>query len=167
MSDNPPHRDPRLSGWVKSLLVVAALFLLAVGVVALLGAISTNRWHHYAAELRAGGDPLTFEEIEAQRATVPEEQNGARVIERLFDELNAVKRAAVDKEIRTALLVVNERMPGIDFFKGIDRSRIAPSRAFLERHRDILNELGALRDKPRGRFDMPQGRTPIPSRFPI
>lgn len=167
MSDKPRDRDPLLSGWVKALLAVATLFLLAVGVVAFLGMISTNRWHRYATELRAGGDPLTYEEIEAQRATVSEGQNGARVIERLFDKLNSVKRAAVDKEIRTALLVVNERMPGIDFFKGIDRSRIAPSRAFLERHRDILKELGALRDKPRGRFDMPQGRTPISVRFPI
>ena len=106
MSDNSRRQDPLLSGWMKALLVLATLFLLAVGVVALLGTIGTNRWTRYAAELRAGGEPLTFDEIEAQRATISEEQNGARVIERLASQLEKITVTRTDTRSPKSLLVI-------------------------------------------------------------
>ena len=90
-STQSTRRWPR---WLKALLGIGVLILLIVGTVFLLGVAATARWERFAAGLRDRGQPLTFAEIEALRATIPEDRNGARVIERLSTRLEEIKKGA-------------------------------------------------------------------------
>lgn len=150
--------------WVKVLLVMVTLALLALGALHLLGHASTARWQRYAARLRSGGDPLTFEEIEARRSKIPEELNGALVIERLSEALNHMGESRWD--VDSAVLVFDGARGGVDFFKGIPRYRIEPSRSYLEEHRDLLDKLSVLRDMSAGRFDLPLDADPTAIALP-
>ena len=150
--------------WVKLLLVAVTLALLGLGTLHLLGRASTARWQRYAARLRSGGDPLTFEEIEARRSKIPEELNGALVIERLSEALNNMGEARWD--VDSAVLVFGGGRDGVDFFKGIPRYRIEPSRSYLEEHRDLLDKLSVLRDMSAGRFELPLDADHMPTALP-
>jgi len=137
--------------WIKLLLGLAALILVGVAALYALGAAATHRWEEYATALRAKGEPLTFEEIEAQRAAIPDDRNSARVIEGLADdELKALWNHCDDP----AVIVFGGKTGGDSLFDGIAPSRIAASRRFLEKYRELFAELEALRDKPTGRFEI-------------
>lgn len=138
-----------LSGSVIALIAAVAVLALAVVVVDLLGNAGANRWRRYADKLRSGGLPLTLEEIDAQRLAIPDEQNGALVIESLADELKAM-HAALPYDVRRKLLVLG--IPEADFFEGFPRYTVEPSRQFVAEHSDILEKLEALRNRPHGRF---------------
>ena len=140
-------------GWsrsVKLLIVVVGLFVLIVGGLFVLGRASTARWQRYAAKLQADGDPLTYRQIEQRRTIVSDERNSVRIIEGFMDDLEALSDASVDGSI----FGFAKRSGGADFFTGIRRSRIEPSRVFRERQRPLLKKLTALRDFPTGRFDI-------------
>ena len=77
--------------WIKLLLGLVGLVLAGVATLYTLGAAATSRWEQYAASLRAKGQPLTFEEIEAQRAAIPDDRNSARIIERLADRITELE----------------------------------------------------------------------------
>ena len=145
------------SWWFKLRAVAIVITLLGAGTILFLGWSANRRWEGYVATLRAAGEPLTFVEIEALRATVPERENGARVIERLAIELDAIRDARIDDLIRPATtvgVVSATRGSRADFFEGIPRSTIEPTRQFAEQHRETLLELSSLRDVDSGRFDL-------------
>jgi hypothetical protein len=133
--------------WAKVLLgmigVGAAIWIIIVS----LGSAGTREWESYAASLRAKGQPLTFAEIEAQRAVIPEDKNSARVIEGLAATLDEQRGGAITLDS----LGSGSNETG-DFFTGLKRGRIERAREFLAKHQDILTKLEELRDKPTGRF---------------
>ncbi len=140
-------------GWpwsVKLLIVVVGLFVFIVGGLFVLGRASTARWQRYAAKLQADGDPLTYRQIERRRTIVPDERNSARIIEGFMDDLEAMS----DVPVVGSVFVFAKRSSGADFFTGILRSGIEPSRVFCEQQRPLLKKLTALRDFPTGRLEI-------------
>lgn len=133
--------------WPKVLVgfigICAAAWILVVS----LGASATREWERYAASLRAKGQPLMFEEIEAQRAVVSEEKNSARIIEGLAAALDEQRGGAVTLESLNS----GSNQLG-DFFTGIYQNRIDRAREYVSKHTDILTKLEEIRDKPSGRF---------------
>ena len=123
--------------WIKLLLGLVGLILAGVAALYTLGAAATSRWEQYAASLRAKGQPITFEEIEAQRAVIPDEQNSARVIEGLSDELKALGDNCDDP----AVIVLGSKKGGDSLFDGVAPGRIAASRRFLEKYHGLFAEL--------------------------
>ena len=130
--------------------MVVGIGVTGAGIVLILNVAATWRWDHYAAKLRESGGPLTFEEIEAARAEIPDELNGALVIERLHDRLEQLSNEPVDERV----FLFTRRSTETDFFTGIPRDHIEPSREFLEPYRDLLEELAVLRSMPSGRFEL-------------
>ena len=141
----------RRHAWVKFLIGAAMLVLLIVGGVYMFGWAETHRWERYAAKLRAAGEPLTFEEIDALRTPAVGEPNGALVLGQLREALESIGKSAHEEED----LVLGRKGPDIDFFKGMPRYAIEPSRAFIAEHRGLLDELSVLPSLPAGRFGRP------------
>ncbi len=81
---------------------------------------------------------------------IPDEKNGALVIDRLHDRLQELSEASAGEHV----LVFPRHADEIDFFTRIRRDKIQPSRDFLEPFRDLLGELAVLRDMSTGRFDV-------------
>lgn len=154
-----------VSPWVATLLGVGGLALLLAGLVVALGLAGANQWQRYAAVLRKGDTPLTMEEIEQARAVVPEEHNGAKVIEAIFAELEATRLPSGDERHRT-VLVFGDRAPGMDLLTGIPTHAVKPSRTFLEQHRKSLNHLGELRQYSTGRFMIDHQELPYSTLLP-
>ena len=149
---NPADKSTKRSWpWgVRIVLLLLGVALLGAGIVFFLGVAATARWDRYANTLRADGDPLTFEEVQAASAVIPDEKNGALVIERLHDRLEKVSKAPAGKHV----LVFSQHAGEVDFFTGIRRDKIQPARDFLEPYRDLLGELSVLRDMVTGRFEV-------------
>lgn len=133
---------------LKVLIVGCSAALIVVGVVVIANVVNTYRWERYVDQLRAAGQPVTFADIEARRAVIPDEQNSAKVIERLLPELDAVFRDTIDGLV----LVVGESTGTLDFHNGIPRCTLQPSYEFLNRHRAVLGQLQVLREMPAGHF---------------
>ncbi len=135
---------------VRIVLLLLGAGLFGAGIVFFLEVAATARWDRYATALRAGGNPLTFDEVQAARAVIPDEKNGALVIVRLHDRLEELSEAPAGEGV----LVFSGHGYESDFFTGIRRDTIQPSRDFLEPYRDLLAELSVLRDMPTGRFEV-------------
>ncbi|MDO8631607.1 MAG: hypothetical protein Q7R41_14065, partial [Phycisphaerales bacterium] len=136
--------------WIKLLLGLVVLVLAGVAALYTLGAAATSRWEEYAASLRAKGQPLIFEEIEAQRAVISDDQNSALIIARLADRFKELG----DPHPDSAVIIFGSRKGNDGFFEGIGRTRIEASRQFIEQHRHLLAELELMRDRPTGRFEI-------------
>lgn len=154
-----------VSPWVAALLGVAGLALFLAGLLVALGLAGANQWRRYAATLREGGTPLTMEEIERARAVVPEERNGAKVIEALFAELEATRLPSGDERHR-AVLVFGAIAEHFDLLTGIPKYAVEPSRTFLEEHRKTFNHLGELRQYSIGRFVIDHQELPYSTLLP-
>ncbi len=140
----------RLPILVRILLGLFVFVLLCLAVVYGQGRIGTAKWQRYAADLRSAGQPLTFAEIEALRAVVPDDRNSARALEPLIPRIKTID----SRQVNEWVLVFGRRAGGFDFFNGIPRYALAPSRQFLDEHRDIVTGLTSLADGPTGRFDI-------------
>ena len=97
MTDSDPKT--RLPGWAKAAIVVAALAVVAVVVLHLWTGAATARWERYADALRSGGTPLTFDEIEALRTEIPDQQNGRRCRHTRVDALVNSTPGSTDSEL--------------------------------------------------------------------
>lgn len=157
-----PHVDEskwELPGWLKLLLIVAAVAILAIGLLQVFTAAATARWERYADRLRAGGVPLTFAEIEAHRTQSPAGQTAARLLEELSGDLEAARpgRRDMDRDV-----LVFGRGPETDlFFDGIPRYRVEPTREFLAQHRELLDRLRLVTELPPGRFNLVFGQNAL------
>ncbi len=133
--------------WIKVLIGILVLVALVPLGLWMWGRVARSGWNAYAAELRAEGEPLTFEEINALRPPIPDADNGARIIHNLTDELSALAESATGQPIM--LLGDTGR---VSFFDGIPRHQIEPTRSFRDKHAAVLVPLEALRGTPRGRI---------------
>ena len=161
----------RMTGrwWFKLGVGALVVVLLGVGTILFMGWSADQRWQAYADMLRAAGEPLTLAEIEQRRPVVPDDRNGARILERIRDELAALK----DEPIAYSVLVMGAvrdggppRATSADFFRGIWSHTIQPSRDYLEAHRAIIAELHRFDDYPSGRFEITPDTSAIDNILP-
>lgn len=155
MNEEQRASRPWLPRWAKWLIGVFLIVALVVLTFDALTRRSRRRWEAYAASIRAAGQPLTFAEIEAARPKIPDEKNGALVIEQLAERLEALP-GWDDPGTNEWVFYFGKRDEGHDFMTGVAWERIRPSRGFLAQHQDLLDELEKLRDRPTGRYDLPE-----------
>ncbi len=169
---------PPWPGWLKTLIVLLVLAMMGFGTVAMMSHLATRKWEQYADSLRARGEPITLEELQARRPIIPDEQNSARVIERFAAELDQRGRIQVPDNVlvlgqRSMLRVGDDEIEvggksalDVDFFRGIPRHTVEPSRQYFETQEELLEILAALRDMPQGRFDIQVAPNPIHTLLP-
>ncbi len=122
--------------------------LFVVGLVLALCAHSANRrWQGQLAALRAAGEPLTIQDIQALRAPATGEGDTiADVVTRAADEVEAI-RGPVPRGVLG--------MPGgpdIDFFAGIPAGAIGMTRDYVSARRSALTRLGIIEGLRPGRY---------------
>jgi hypothetical protein len=93
VSESVPKTESWFTGWRKLALVLLGLLLIGFAVLETAKLRSRAQWKRCADAIRAKGEPVTLAELEALRAQVPDEQNGALVIERLADKLDGIDDA--------------------------------------------------------------------------
>lgn len=152
----------RMPWWAKVLMGFAVLVLLGLGTVYVMGIAERGRWESYAASLREAGEPLTFAEIEARRAEVPDEENSALVIE---DALKKYPPNPSEFEVLDGVLVVGYDVEWEDTSQPIPRYSIEPSQAYLEKHRARLDALSPILERPTGRVARNSRLLATPSSF--
>ena len=150
----------RLPMWAKVLMALVTIVLLGLGTIYLMGISERGRWERYAATLREAGQPLTFKEIEARRADLPDERNSALVIEA------ALKKLPIFPNPTPYVLILGSRPPKDDLVEGIPRYAIDDSRAFLEKHRPLLDALRPVMDMPTGRVTITHAEIPYETLLP-
>ncbi|UCF33602.1 MAG: hypothetical protein JSV78_14845 [Phycisphaerales bacterium] len=149
MADMPnTERKSHIPRWAKVIGLLLVLVFVLLGTIRILGLAATRRWERYVAKLEAEGQPITMEAIDALRTPLPDEQNGALVIEGICNELQKLKPES------KYVFVLGTWAPDADFFNGVPRYAIEPTRAFLAEHAELLAQLERLADKPFGRFDL-------------
>lgn len=158
MNDGSEIQPRRLPPWLKFGLVLLGLVVVLCGAIHIMGRFATSRWNSYAASLRAKGHLLTFEEIEAARAVVPKELNGARIIEDNFNGLNRIDDVA--KEHNLEVLFVTTMGDRDRFFDGLPRGLVQSTREYLRLQEGLLAKLAPLTDRPSGRFSIQYGPNP-------
>lgn len=133
--------------WIRGVVIfVAAVLTLGVFGLLLFSVTTTGGWERYQEEVRARGEPLTFEEIEATLPSIPDEKNSALILDELTTALEAVAEEAREKGVY--ILSDNK----LDLFQGVDPERLEASRKFRAEHAETLKRLAALIDRPEGRW---------------
>lgn len=146
----------------KFALGVVVLVLVVAGVVATLGAAANSRWERYLASLRAKGEPVTFEEIEALRTTYDDDENAALVIERLRPELEAIAEVA-----RTnGIILIGGAKQRSSYFSGFDRDELDAARAFLAQYAGPEAQLATMAEMVGGRFPIDLAENPLDTLLP-
>jgi tetratricopeptide (TPR) repeat protein len=148
--------DPR-RGFTRSLLgfrgTMLLLLIVALPALAIWGAYSNQRqtteWQACIQQMRARGEPVTLADVEQLRPVVPNEENGALVIEGLAEELARLKPPP-----NAPVLIFNEQATPDELLEGLKPEAIAASRAFLAQHRDALGELLSLSRYDGGRLSI-------------
>ena len=141
--------------WAKVSMVLVTIVLLALGTIYLMGISERGRWERYAAKLRDAGEPLTFEEIEARRADLPDERNSALVIEAAFEKFPP------DPDSSSYLRSLRDVLPPEDYLEGVPQYVIDDARVFIEKHRPLLNALRPVMDMPIGRLSVAVAKKPF------
>ncbi len=139
-------RKRRLSPSAKWLLGIVALALLACVINCLLGVSATYKWERYTEEIRASGMPLTYPEVLRHQSQPPDGPTAADVITERCETLRHLKKS--DRTRR--LLFFDYRLFTVDLTVGIPEYAIEPTRALLDEHRALLDELLAVADLPAG-----------------
>ncbi len=146
------ERNDGLPWWIKLVGSVAALMLLTIGLFYFLGHAGTGKWKRYGETLRAGGMPLTFDDIAAQQAEVPDGPNVADTILGIADALNGLGTERSDDNV----WIFDRSVSTVDAFTDIPQYTIEPTRGFLADHVEVLDALAAFRELPAGHFVMPR-----------
>jgi hypothetical protein len=151
----------RISVWLKLLLGLFAVLLGVMGILYVMGELASSKWQRYTDSIRASTQPVTMVEIEAMRPTVPPDRNGALVVSDNFDELESLT-SGVDIDV----LVFGSDGQKYDFFSGIPRKTIEPSRAFRESKQALIDDLARLHNRPHGRFEIKHEPNPLSTLLP-
>lgn len=123
---------------VRALGVLVVLFLLASLVLYGLARTAESRWDRLASELRAKGQPLTYAEIEATKPPLADGANGVVAIR----EAARILESFTEPDESGVLLLDSECEA--DFFKGIERRCLPPTRTYLETRRQVLTRLSEI-----------------------
>ena len=142
-----PHSGKDLLIGKKLLLGVGILVVTAGLLLTAFNASANRDWQAYMAELRASGEPLNFDEIEARRSRPPDgAPTAAHVIKQVTEGIEAVPGP-----ISRGVLGMNRELK-IDFFAGIPSQAIQTTRDYMATRRPVLEELSEIATLEPGRF---------------
>jgi len=145
------NKTSLLPWWGKVLVGFMLLVLLLLLVELALGVIKTNSWNRYAAELRAEGIPLSYDEIAAARRRVPDDENGARVLLDVFKDVPDTNQPHKKR---------------YDLVRGLTPEELEENRKLVTENKALLDSLKRMRGYPRGRFDIDETVNPLKIRLP-
>ena len=131
MTGNGQGKRRRWPWWAKGLIGVVCVILLAVAGALVLAWRGEVAWERAVAELKASGEPVTFAEIEATRGAIPDEENGAILLEQNIDELAGLEVPELP------LACAFDQRPG-DASESTSAEALASVRAFVVAHRPLL-----------------------------
>lgn len=145
MSDMPAKRSGIRKWGLRILIGAVALVAVLTATYLIIDARLESRWKAFVQEMNDRGEPLTFDEIEAARAPLPDEKNGARVLRGIMDDL-----AVSDDEA--------QRFGSFSsVFKGTTQSDLEQYRSVVDEYADVLVSLDQLHNRPVGRFELEPG----------
>ncbi len=137
--------------WYITFSWVAAPLVLFIGLpLIILDLAGRSALQRQIDALRAVGYPVTFEELEAARPIIPDEENSAIILEALDVQLQALKKAQASNRLLPLLSNTKLPAPGDAY----PREMLIAVRAVLEESTDLLAELSPIGDLPRGRLSI-------------
>lgn len=152
---NEPQTGFRIPWWAMVLMGFAALVLFGLGTVYLMNIAERGRWEEYELTLREAGEPLTFEQVEARRADVPDDQNSVLVIERAMTQLRG------DMSTHRFLHKSRSNFARAGLFETVPRFAIDDAQSFIEQHRPVLDALAPVMEMPTGRVTIGYANNPF------
>ncbi len=163
MSENKSVRRSTVGKWILSivcvLVAVAILLSVAIGVTLHMGRAALAP---EIERIREAGGALTFEEWLAELPPLPDDENSARVILAVADQLRAF-RGAHSKNKDLPWLGKATR-PGWPARWPEEMAEAADE--LLSDHEALLVELDVIADMPRGRFDHDYSGNPLEVMLP-
>ncbi|MEE9296525.1 MAG: hypothetical protein V3W34_16395 [Phycisphaerae bacterium] len=132
----------------RALSVAVLLVAVMVAIFYVLARSATSRWERLTAELRDQGAPLTFAEIQASRPPIPEDSNGALAIHAAAKRLEDIEQP--DK----SGVFMLDRDCNADFFDGITRNCVQPTRDYVEARQGAFDELARVGNYQHVRHDI-------------
>lgn len=134
---------------VSVVLLVAATAAVTVVVMNRDRDQPSQEWQLYALDLFLGEEPVTLDDIEALRPVVPDEQNGALMLANLeatFDDESF--------EPSEPVAFFNKDLKHFDPFEGVPRSVLQATSRFVDSHRELIESLSKVKQRPVGRLPM-------------
>lgn len=136
---NDTKKKSKIFRWgVRALVVLIILFVVVSVALYGLARSASSRWERLAGELRAKGQPLTYDEIEATRPKIMDESNGEIAIRDAAQILKSVM------EPNNSDVLYLDGDCKTDFFDGIDRRCLLPTREYVNARRHALTKLSEL-----------------------
>ncbi len=145
--------------WLRLILYLSPLWIILAVVLSV--EISGRRAYNLAIqEARDIGGPVTIEEIEAARKAWPDDENGALVLLRVRDRLDAIGKEAA----ATTLPVLGTLKDELGYRWSDDT--IQAVEAFLQQHAAVFAEIDRLRQYEGGRIPFEMKSNPIDTLVP-
>ncbi|MCP4591212.1 MAG: hypothetical protein GY842_10730, partial [bacterium] len=136
----------RMSGWIKLLLVLVALAAFFGVVILIFDQVGQSALRAELEAIEEAGEPVTLEDLEARRKSIPDEQNGALVMVEVRDVLDGLSYP----EDRELPLLGRARLPRVPV--RLEAAVVERTRAFVAEHGDLVIKLRRMKDYPVGRF---------------
>ena len=135
--------------WYAKVLIVLAVLLVVVGLpLTMLDLAGRSALRRQIDAVRATGAPLTFEEIEAHRPPIADDENGALVLVGLQYQLKAIG----ETYRRDACVPFLGKPKPPDFGDPYPAQMIAAIQTVITEQSEVLGELDRLRHLQRGRM---------------
>ncbi len=136
----------RSIGFALVVLVVVMVAGAVIGIRRSKQDKANRLWSDYRAELIADGEPVTFADLENLRPEIPDEKNGALVIEKLIPQL---EKCGNEREELVPLF--NHKLRRVDLFYGVPRYAVDPIKVFIDERKDLVESLVVLSEGLEGR----------------
>lgn len=129
-------------------LILVGLFVIASGVFYGLKRSAERRWNELEASLRARGEPITYAEILADREPVPDDENGAGVIQAASGIMEDIEERDTTDVYFLDCSCQSHRLPDVS------RRCLQPTREYIESRETVYTKLAKLREYPAIRFEV-------------
>ncbi|HPD29611.1 MAG TPA: hypothetical protein PLL20_06430 [Phycisphaerae bacterium] len=153
------QQKKRWPWWLRLILYLSPLWIILAIILSV--EISGRRAYNRAIqEARDIGGPVTIEEIEAARKVWPDDENGALVLLRVRDRLDAIGKEAA----ATTLPVLGTLKDELGYRWSDDT--IQAVEAFLQQHAAVFAEIDRLRQYDGGRIPFEMKPNPLDTCLP-
>lgn len=156
--------DGRKRPWYLTLVIVALVLAVAVGgTLAVLDMVGSSALSREIKAIRDSGQPVTLEDLNALRPDVPDDRNGALIIQALADRLEKLGKDWQKDESLPLLGRGDLPVPGEVY----PAATVAAIRSAREQGAALLVEIDRLREPLRGCFpDRAVGSMGLPQLSP-
>ncbi|MGQ9649344.1 MAG: hypothetical protein ACUVXJ_04475 [Phycisphaerae bacterium] len=145
--------------WLRLILSLSPLWIILAIILSI--EVSGQRAYNRAIqEARDIGGPVTIEEIEAARRVWPDEENGALVLLRVRDRLDAIDKEAA----ATTLPILGTLKDELGYRWSDDTTHAVET--FLQQHAAVLAEIDRLRQYDGGRIPFKMKPNPLDTMMP-